>query len=83
MKGECRLEGQCSGRGGRSQDKEGLVNHLKDFAPCPTENEKPLKGFEQSSDIIIFLKGSLRLLWERTTGVGKDTGSSEEVKAAR
>ena len=61
MKGEYRYEGQCSERCSRSQDKQSLLDHLKDFGSCHTNNEKALKGFEQSSDI--FKTGSLRLLW--------------------
>lgn len=46
-------------RAGRSKDKQGLVFHLKDFGPCPTNTEKPLEsveeGRQQSRDIITFL----------------------------
>ena len=48
--------GTIRGRGGRSQDKQGLIEHLKDFRPCSTNNEKPLKSFEQSRNIITFLR---------------------------
>ena len=48
---EYKFEGQCSERCSRSPDKQSLVDHLKDFGPCRTNNEKALKGFEQSSDI--------------------------------
>ena len=41
--------GTIPGRGGRNQDELGLVDHHKDFGPCPTNNEKPLKSYEQSS----------------------------------
>ena len=45
MKGEYRFEGQWS-----TQDKQSLVDHHKDFGLHCTNNEKALKGFEQSSD---------------------------------
>lgn len=34
-------------RAGRSQDKQELVDYLKDFGLCPINNEKLLKSVEQ------------------------------------
>lgn len=64
--------GTIHGRGGRSQDKQGPVDHLKDFGSCPTNNEKPLKGFEQSRNIITFLRRHQAVLGRDCRGRRRD-----------
>lgn len=83
MKGECRFQGQWQGRGGRSQDKQGLEGHFKFLGPCSTNYVKPLKSIEQNSDTITVLKKDVGSFGNRLgVGARDDTGRPKEAKVA-
>ena len=74
------VPGAIHGRGGKSQDKQGLVEHLRDFGPCPTNNEKPLKSFDQSRNIITFLRRHQAAVGRDYRGRRRDKRGRQQAK---